>query len=264
MSLSPVEQLLWISGGAAVLMVLLWLLQLRTRDAGIVDVGWAASLALSALFAGWTGTGSVEVRILAATVGMAWGFRLAAHLLFDRVLKGEEDGRYQMLREKAGRWQNAVLLVFYLIQAGFVAVLAVPFALASATAAPGLQWYHHAALALWVVGFIGESVADRQLKAFKADPSSTGRTCRRGLWRYSRHPNYFFEWLMWCSFGVLALGGPYGWIGLTAPAFLLLLILRVTGIPPTEARAVRSRGEDYLRYQRETSSFIPWFPRETA
>lgn len=256
------QQISWIALGAGALMVALWLVQLWTKDAGIVDVGWAASLACAAIFVGWTGTGAVEVRILAGALGALWGFRLAWHLLTDRILRGEEDGRYQMLRENTGRWQEPVLLVFYLIQAGFVVALAVPFALASATAGEGLRWFHIAAALLWIVGFVGESTADRQLKAFKADPASSGRTCRSGLWRYSRHPNYFFEWLMWCAFGVLSLGAPHGWIGLLAPAFLLLLILKVTGIPPTEARALRSRGDDYRRYQRETSAFVPWFPKE--
>ena len=109
---------------------------------------------------------------------------------------------------------------------------------------------------------MGETIADRQLVTFKKDPGSRGKTCRAGLWHYSRHPNYFFEWILWCGFGVLGLAGPWGWAGLAAPALMLYTIVFVTGIPPTEAQALVSRGEDYRAYQRTTSPFVPWPPRE--
>jgi steroid 5-alpha reductase family enzyme len=86
--------------------------------------------------------------------------------------------------------------------------------------------------------------------------------CTRGLWRYSRHPNYFFEWLIWVSYAVFALSAPWGWIGLIAPASILYLLLRVTGIPLTEQQSIRSKGAAYLRYQQTTSAFVPWFPRQ--
>ena len=111
-----------------------------------------------------------------------------------------------------------------------------------------------------VMGVIGETVADRQLLAFKRDPAHRGRTCRAGLWRYSRHPNYFFEWVLWCGFGAFGLTGPLGWLGLAAPFLILFTILFETGIPPTEAQALASRGEDYRRYQRTTRAFVPWPP----
>ena len=108
---------------------------------------------------------------------------------------------------------------------------------------------------------VGETVADRQLANWRKDPNNKGRTCRSGLWRYSRHPNYFCEWLMWCAYAALAWPGPLGPVALGAPALLLFLVLKVTGIPPTEARALASRGADYRRYQRTTSAFVPWPPR---
>ena len=105
-------------------------------------------------------------------------------------------------------------------------------------------------------------LADRQLVRFKRRPESRGKTCREGWWRYSRHPNYFFEWLHWWSYVALAAGSSYWWVTLLAPAAMLHFLLNVTGIPPTEAQALASRGEDYRQYQRTTSVFIPWFPKK--
>ncbi|QYU66136.1 alpha-hydroxy-acid oxidizing protein [Leptolyngbya sp. 15MV] len=195
--------------------------------------------------------------------GLAW------HLLSDRVLRTSgahthEDGRYLELREKMGPRINRFLFWFFQAQAVSVALLAGVFALGAAATASGPTWLDYAGAGLWLVGLCGETIADEQLKAFKRDPASKGRTCRRGLWRYSRHPNYFFEWLMWCSFAVVALNHGWGWLGVLAPLTILVLVLKVTGIPPTEKRALRTRGEDYRRYQRETSAFFPWFPREVA
>ena len=108
----------------------------------------------------------------------------------------------------------------------------------------------------------GEAAADAQLNKFKSDPSNKGRTCQVGLWRYSRHPNYFFEWLIWVAFALFALASPGGCWGLLSPALILYFVLRVTGIPATEAQAIRTRGEEYRRYQQTTSAFVPWFPKK--
>ncbi|MDX2132693.1 MAG: DUF1295 domain-containing protein [Planctomycetota bacterium] len=259
--LSGWEQLGLITLGASLVMVALWVVQVRIRDAGVVDVGWAACLGLAAVFCALTGEGDVIRRAIIGVMGGVWGLRLALHLLLDRVLQGPEDGRYRMMREKFGARMNAVFFAFFLAQALLVGMLAPPFVLASldGRAAPGvLDW---AGLAVWVVGLVGETIADRQLKAFKARPDSRGKVCTVGLWRYSRHPNYFFEWIMWVGYAVVATGAPHGWIAWASPALMLLFVLKLTGIPPTEARAIRSRGEAYRAYQRTTSAFVPWFPK---
>ena len=102
------------------------------------------------------------------------------------------------------------------------------------------------------------------MKSFKADPANKGKTMRYGLWRYSRHPNYFFQWLTWVAYALIALAAPYGWIGLVSPLLILYLILFVTGVKPAEEQALKSRGDDFRRYQRETSVFIPWPPRSST
>lgn len=261
MTLTIFQQLFAVGIGSALVMLALWALQLRTRDAGVVDVAWSACLGLAALLAALTGPGDPSRRLLIGVIGGIWGIRLALHLLFDRVLQGPEDGRYQMMREKFGPRANAIFLAFFEAQALLVVMLCVPFLLACADRRAGPTPVDLAGGLLWLFAIIGESIADRQLARFKRNPASAGQVCNVGLWRYSRHPNYFFEWLIWCAFALVAFSAPHGWIAFSAPALMLLFILRFTGIPPTEARALRSRPDAYCRYQQTTSAFIPWFPK---
>lgn len=267
MTLTFWPQLGIIAAAAALLMAVLWAIQRRTKDAGTVDVAWAAGLGCSAVFAALTGAGDTTTRLLVGLMGGLWGFRLAWHILTDRVLVHGEDGRYAMWRQKLGPKTNRVFFVFFQAQAFFIIFLCVPFLLAAGHdhTGPlpfGLTLLEAAGAALFIIAKLGETTADQQLKAFKAKPDSKGKTCRQGLWRYSRHPNYFFEWLIWVSFALVATGAPHGWAAWLSPAFMLLLILKVTGIPPTEKRALASRGDDYRRYQQETSAFVPWFPKK--
>jgi len=156
---------------------------------------------------------------------------------------------------------QARLFVFFQVQALVDVVLAVPFLVAMRKVGTPFDALDVAGVAVWVVAVVGESVADRQLARFRADPANRGRTCRAGLWRFSRHPNYFFEWVHWWAYVVLALGAPFWWLTLVAPALMLYFLLKVTGIPATEAQALASRGDDYRDYQRTTSAFVPWFPK---
>lgn len=255
------EQLVWIAAGSGLVMIALWLLQLRTKDAGVVDVGWAACLGAAAAFCAFTGEGDAARRAIVGVMGATWGFRLAVHLLLDRVLRGPEDGRYQMMREKFARRVNSVFLFFFLAQAVLVAILSAPFLIAARDTRPSPSVLDLLGPSVWLVGLIGETIADRQLAQFKRAGTNGGRVCDVGLWRYSRHPNYFFEWLMWIGYATVAAGAPSGWLAWTAPALILLFVIKLTGIPPTEARALKSRGEAYRQYQRTTSAFVPWFPK---
>jgi steroid 5-alpha reductase family enzyme len=153
-------------------------------------------------------------------------------------------------------------LLFFEFQAVLCVVLAVPFLLASENPTPAFSVFEYAAAALWFVAIAGEVTADMQLNAFKSNAENRGKTCRAGLWNYSRHPNYFFEWLIWVAFCLFAIDSRYGYLALVPPALMLYFLFRVTGIPATEAQALRTRGEDYKRYQETTSAFVPWFPRK--
>ncbi len=253
--------LLWGTAGTAALMFILWLIHFPMRNAAIVDFGWAAGLALLggfyAIFAG-------GLPLRAALIGgmsVVWGLRLAFHLLFDRIVGHPEEGRYQELRREWKTNLGAKFLAFYLFQGLLDVALSAPFLLAARNPAPELSSVEIAAAVLWLAAVFGETLADRQLAAFKARPGTKGRTCQDGLWRYSRHPNYFFEWLIWVAFALFAVTSPYGYIGLISPVLILYFLMRVTGIPATEAQALRSRGDQYREYQRTTSAFIPWFPK---
>jgi len=257
MGTAPLLLLGWVL--AAAMMAALWLLQRARRDAGVVDVGWAAGLGLLAILYAAAGGGDPLRRVLVAVMAGAWSLRLTWHLLADRILGKPEDGRYQTLRARWGRRARARFFLFFQVQAVADVVLSLPFLVAMrggvALGAAGI-----AGVTVWVVAVLGEALADAQLARFRANPANRGTTCRIGLWRASRHPNYFFEWLHWWSYVLLAAGSPGWWLALIGPALMLYFLLKVTGIPVTEAQAVLSR-PDYAEYQRTTSAFSPWFPK---
>jgi steroid 5-alpha reductase family enzyme len=212
-----------------------------------------------------TGDGYLPRRVLIGAMGGIWAVRLFWHLLSDRVLRArEEDGRYKMLREKWGNRAPLNFFIFYQVQALFVIAFALPFFLASANPHPALTLWDFAGVGLWVAAVVGEGIADRQLARFRANPANRGKTCREGLWRFSRHPNYFFEWVHWWAYVLISATSPLWWASLFAPLFMLFLLFYVTGIPYTEKRALESRGDDYRDYQRTTSGFIPWFKKAEA
>ena len=153
------------------------------------------------------------------------------------------------------------MFIFFQIQGVLLAGLSLPFAWICVNANPFISPVEWLGLMLWCGAFVGESVADRQLDRFKSDAANRGKTCRQGLWRYSRHPNYFFEWLMWVAWFLFACGSPLGWLSIYAPLIMLHFLVNVTGIRPTEAQALKSRGADYRRYQETTSPFVPWFTK---
>ena len=254
---------LLIAGTASVcgLMLLLWLIHLPIRNASVVDPGWAGGLALLGVIYAAMGGGYPLRTVLIASMALLWGLRLAFYLLFTRVIGHPEEGRYVQLRREWGGNLPLKFLLFFQFQALLCVFLATPFLVASLNRQPRLSLPEYVGTALWFVALIGEIVADSQLQAFKSDPANRGRTCRVGLWKYSRHPNYFFEWLIWVAFALFAMGSPYGYIALASPALMLFFLFRVTGIPATEAQALRTKGEDYRQYQQTTSVFVPWFPR---
>lgn len=247
------------------LFALLYLVARRLDNYGIVDVAWAYAFAPTAAFYAWAGPGWAPRRVLIATLVALWSLRLGTHLL-RRVASHHpiEDGRYvQLRRDWAGNFAPK-MAGFFQLQAASIVLLSMPFLLPVLNDARAFHWLEIAGVALWVVALAGESLADAQLAAFKRDPAHRGRVCDVGLWRYSRHPNYFFEWLVWLAYAVIALASEWGWLGLLAPLSILYLLLRVTGIPLTEEQSLRSKGEAYRRYQQTTSAFVPWFPRSSS
>lgn len=248
------------AGTAVGLMFALWVLHLRLRNAAVVDVGWTIAVGVQALAASFLGPGDPTRRAVVGVVGGLWSARLALHLV-RRVASEPEDPRYAEIRARWGGNLRMKFLAFFLFQGVLAVALAGPFFVAAADPSPRLHPLLWAGVALALLSVVGEGTADAQLRRFKADPANRGTVCRVGLWGWSRHPNYFFDWLIWCAFVLLALPSPWGWATIGSPLLMLYFLTRVTGIPATEAHAVRSRGEAYRRYQREVSAFVPWPPR---
>lgn len=247
---------------ASIVMAILWVVQRKTGNAGIVDVGWAATVGILGVFFAATSDGYLARRVLVAAMIGVWSLRLAAYLLLDRVVGRPEEGRYRTLREKWGPAAQWRLFAFFQIQALAALFFALPILVVAYHPVDHWTGWDVAGVVIWCISVVNTILADRQLARFKRRPKSRGKTCREGWWRYSRHPNYFFEWLHWWSYVALAVGAPYWWATVVSPAVMLYFLLRVTGIPPTEAQALASRGEDYRQYQQTTSAFVPWFPRK--
>lgn len=212
------------------------------------------------LFAG-LGSGGFWPRMLLTVFGGLWGARLAAHL-WTRVRAETEDGRYQNLR---ARWHGSQFkfFLFFQFQALLIVLFSLPF-LAVGGNPRGFGLWTGVGTVVWLLSVAGESIADRQLARFRADPKNRGLTCRAGLWRYSRHPNYFFEWLHWFVYVCLAIGSPVAWLAWAGPVVMYVFLRWISGVPYTEAQALRSRGDDYRAYQRSTPMLIPWFPKRIA
>ena len=243
---------------AATYFSLTWAISVRIRNYGLLDVAWSYGIAILAPLYAFLSPGNPWQKWPVVIVGMIWSARLGTHIL-TRVIQHhpEEDVRYETLRK---RWQGqAMFYLFFQLQAVLVVIFSLPFLLVSFNSQPDLGAIEIAGLSLAVISLVGESVADGQLRRFKANLTNRGKVCQSGLWRYSRHPNYFFESLIWWSFFIVALGSPYGWLTIVCPLLMLWFLWKVTGIAISEEHSVRSKGEAYREYQRTTSAFIPWF-----
>jgi steroid 5-alpha reductase family enzyme len=246
---------------AAVVMALLWAGHRHLKNAGLVDPGWTGLVAALAIIDACYSDGAPARRSAIGFMMGSWGARLTIYLLYDRVLGRPEDGRFVELRRRFGSRATTRFFWFFQAQAFAAVLFSLPALLAASNDAPQFSVIEYIAAALWIVAFSGETTADRQLLHFKMDPENRGKVCRSGLWRVSRHPNYFFEWIMWVAYALFASAAPWGWLAFVCPATMLFLLLKVTGIPATETQAIRSRGDAYTQYQETTSAFVPWLPR---
>lgn len=237
-----------------------WAWQVFSKDAGHADVIWALGLGGSALYYLALGDGPVLLRAVTACLVGFWSLRLASHIAKRLRSEAHEDGRYAAMREALGSKVHAFHVLFFLMQGLLAWLFALPHWVIASHPGPVNPALLSLAVIIAVTALVGETAADNTLARWRSNPGNRGKTCREGLWRYSRHPNYFFEWLHWFSYPILAAGaGLAGWVWL-APLLMFLFLWFVTGIPYTEKQAIKSRGDDYREYQRTTSAFIPWRP----
>lgn len=257
---------LWLAALAfmAVAMSGAWAVQRATGNGGWIDVFWSFGVGLAGVgVALWPLQGAPGPRQwLAAVLIGAWSVRLGLHIA-GRAAKGIDDPRYAKLREDWGDRFAPMLFGFLMLQAAAGAILAASVMIAARR--PGeLGLQDAVATVIFIVAVAGEGIADRQLAACKADPAMKGGICDRGLWAWSRHPNYFFEWLGWTAWPVFAISvaWPWGWLTLTAPAYMYWLLRYVSGVPPLEEHMQRSRAKAFTAYAKRTSVFFPMPPRK--
>lgn len=241
-------------------MTLLWTVSLRREDVSIVDVFWGPGFALAGATYLLVDGRFSDRGVLAVTLVTVWAIRLGTHLLIRNLASSEEDPRYQAMREPHGEqyWWVSLFTVFWL-QAGLLWIISAPL-LGSVRSDTALGILDGVGALIFAVGLTIETVADLQLKRFRGDPSKKGTVLDSGLWRYSRHPNYFGDFVVWWGLYLIALSGGAWWSAF-GPALISWLLLRVSGVTMLERGLKKSR-PGYEEYVRRTSTFVPWPPKE--
>lgn len=239
-------------------------LSVKMNNAGIIDTGWALAVIFPSLLLGLNSDVYPTRMYAVLFLALFWALRLSFHLYFRRIRGKSEEPRYHALRLKWADQATSKMFRFFLIQGFAASFFAIPFLLIVADTSSPLSKLEIFALFGWGMALAGEALADEQLEAHKRNLDNRGKTCRRGLWQYSRHPNYFFEWLHWCFVALLALSAPWGFIALLHPCVIWHFLNRVSGIPLAEEQALKSRGDDYRQYQATTSAFFLWFPKKIS
>jgi steroid 5-alpha reductase family enzyme len=240
----------------------LWLVYLWKRNTAIVDLGWAMGLTLMGLVH-HLGSGTLSLgRGLIACLVLLWGLRLGGYLFWTRLRLGKKDARYDSLKRPSCVPEVWFILIHYLIQACFQAAVGFVFIFTAQTAMWNSLWIW-IGLTVWCAGYAGTITADAQLNRFRSESDNRGKVCSAGLWQYSRHPNYFFEILLWTGFALIGMSAPWGWLGLMSPLTLLSTMTLITG-PISERQSLKSKPVAYRHYQQTTAMIIPWFNRRPS
>jgi len=252
----------WNLAAVFVMMIIGWLISLRYRNVSIVDSLWGLGFVLIAWITFFLADGFSGRKTLILILTTVWGMRLSI-FLGKRNWGSGEDRRYGQWRQKSGEsfWVVSLFKVF-LLQALFLWVISFVLQYGQFASTPAkFTWLDILGVSVWGVGFLFEAVGDWQLAQFKSNPANKGKVMDRGLWAYSRHPNYFGEFLIWWGFFLITLSTPGSWWTVISPLIVAAVLLKMTGIPLTEAAIVKTRPgyEDYIR---RTSAFVPWFPRK--
>jgi steroid 5-alpha reductase family enzyme len=245
----------------AALMLGTWIVSLAVRDASIVDIVWGLGFVIVAWVSFTVADGPTARRWVVVVLTTVWGLRLAGYLAWRNLGKGE-DPRYRAMRRRHGaRFGLVSLYLVFGLQGVLMWVVSLPVQAAQVPDAPsGLVVLDFVGIALWCVGMFFETVGDVQLARFKADPASKGQVMDRGLWRYTRHPNYFGDFCVWWGLYAVALATGDAWWAIAGPLVMSVLLLRVSGVTLLE-RHMETRRPGYADYVRRTSAFFPRPPR---
>ena len=258
-------ELMGIAAGAiAAYMTIVWLISLALRDSSIVDVFWGLGFVMTTwIYFALTPGGFAARKWLICGLVTVWGLRLSLYILRRNWGKGE-DFRYKKWREAAkGQWWWRSYFKVFLVQGALMWIISMPLLAAQLSPTPvRLTVLDAMAVLLWMVGFFFEAVGDWQMARFKADPANRGQVMRSGLWRYTRHPNYFGDATQWWGYGLLA-SAANGWWSLFSPLLMTFLLVRVSGVTMLEKDLVNRR-PGYRDYVANTSAFVPWFPRKPS
>lgn len=238
----------------------LWFVVARKRRRlDTVDSAWGGGFAVLAWLVAIQATSSRTLMV--AVLVTIWSARLTLHLA-RRSRRSQDDPRYVSMTKNWKRvWLRAYFSIF-LLQGLLIVAVGLPIIANANYLLPELQWLFTLGYLVWVAGFFIEYRADKELAAFKSDAANKGKILQTGLWRYSRHPNYFGELVQWWGIGLIAAQTSFGWLGLVGPLLLTYLIVFVSGIPPIEKR--RDNDKKYQDYKRRTSALVPWPPKSSA
>jgi steroid 5-alpha reductase family enzyme len=264
MTVLYLEALVAIALSLSILMAFAWVVRQQTGNSGWVDTIWTFAVGLvgagSALWPIGGAAPNARQWLVAALVAI-WSLRLGIHIAI-RTAGITDDPRYAAFAKEWG--VNSARRMFWFLQNQAFGSIPLVFAIfvAARFPDPTLRWQDYLGTVILFAGIAGEALADAELKRFRSEPGNKGRVCDVGLWRWSRHPNYFFEWFCWLAYPVigLSLSYPWGLATLLAPFFMYWILVYVTGIPPLEDQMLRSRGERYRDYQSRTSKFFPLPP----
>lgn len=250
--------------GAFILFTLLWIIQVIRKDAGVVDIGWTAGVGLMAVYVAYMGEGWLPRRVLLGAMGGIWATRLVLYILKDRIICEQEDSRYQRLRAHWGEKANAWFFIFFTSQSLLVVLFALPFIAGASKTEEYIILSDIGAASIWIMAMGGEWLADLQLARFRNNPQNKGKVCRVGLWNWSRHPNYFFEWVHWFAYVLIGFKAPGFALTIIGPIAMYIFLMKLTGIPHVERESLAKRGDAYREYQETTSILIPWPKKKKA
>lgn len=244
----------------AVYMLTLFIAAIARKDNSIVDIAWGPGILLATVAALTVTDGAGPRAVLSTTLVFIWATRLASRIARRNKGKGE-DPRYAKWRKEWGKaWVLRSFLQVFVLQGALMLVVGAPAIFVAAALPSELDLIAVVGLGVWMVGFWFEALGDRQLDRFLMDPANRGKIMDKGLWKYTRHPNYFGEATMWWGLGLIALAVPYGWISLAGPIVITYLLLFVSGVPMTE-KMMEGR-PDFEAYKKRTSAFVPMPPKE--